>query len=233
MPNWCNNNITISGPKEKLESLSKAAEAGELFNFMYPRSKDLDITAGSLGSDTCPEQIELVKKENANLEKHGFKNWYDWSVANWGTKWDVSECYANEINDNTLTLAFDTAWGPALGAYEHYTRHNNDISIKGYYYEPGMDFMGCWQDGFDEFYQLSDVPDKDLEGQLSEFDDLYGILESRHQYRDELIEDGRYDDAKEWLMNHAQMTQDDAEDYINEHRIDKGIKEMKKENQNA
>ena len=34
-------------------------------------------------------------------------------------------------------------------------------------------------------------------------------------------------------MNHAQMTQDDAEDYINEHRIDKGIKEMKKENQNA
>ena len=82
MPNWCNNNITISGPKEKLESLSKAAEAGELFNFMYPRSKDLDITAGSLGSDTNPEQIELVKKENANLEKHGFKNWYDWSVSN-------------------------------------------------------------------------------------------------------------------------------------------------------
>ena len=93
--------------------------------------------------------------------------------------------------------------------------------------------MGCWQDGFDEFYQLSDVPDKDLEGQLSEFDDLYGILESRHQYRDELIEDGRYDDAKEWLMNHAQMSQDDAEDYINEHRIDRGIEEMKKENQNA
>ena len=31
----------------------------------------------------------------------------------------------------------------------------------------------------------------------------------------------------------SQEEKDDAEDYINEHRIDKGIEEMKKENQNA
>ena len=62
MPNWCNNNVTISGPEKKLKALSKAAEGGELFNFMYPRSKDLDITAGFVGPDDSAEQNLCVSK---------------------------------------------------------------------------------------------------------------------------------------------------------------------------
>ena len=37
------------------------------------------------------------------------------------------------------------------------------------------------------------------------------------------------DEAKEWLMNHAQMSEEDANDYINEHRIERGLEQMEVE----
>lgn len=227
MPNWCNNNIVIKGPKNKLKDLSKAAKDGSLFNFMYPRAEELDITAGYLGNGD--EQKELEAKQQANLKKFGYKDWYDWSVAEWGTKWDIGECYQNEIRNNELHLAFDTAWSPPLGVYERYISHNDDISISAYYYEPGCDFMGLWEDGSDDCYQLSDVTDKELETDLSNFDDLYGILESRYQYRDECLEDGRYDDAKEWLMSQGAMSEDEAQDYINDYIIEHGLQKQEEE----
>ena len=42
-----------------------------------------------------------------NIEKYGFKDWYDWSIANWGTKWNACDSY---INKNSIF--FDTAWDP-------------------------------------------------------------------------------------------------------------------------
>ena len=46
---------------------------------------------------------DLGKRER---ELYGSNNWYDWSVANWGTKWNAQ--YSSLNNKNTLW--FDTAW---------------------------------------------------------------------------------------------------------------------------
>lgn len=47
------------------------------------------------------------EKETANLrEEHGYDNWYDWHIANWGTKWNS---YDNEIHDDN-SFHFETAW---------------------------------------------------------------------------------------------------------------------------
>ena len=132
--------------------------------------------------------------------------------------------------DGVLHLAYDTAWSPPLGVYEHYLAKNDDVQLTAYYFEGGCDFMGCWDNGYDECFTISETSDSDLEhGSLSVYDDFYNILEHRHQYRDELIEDGRFDEAKEWLMNHAQMSEEDANDYINEHRIERGLEQMEVE----
>lgn len=37
---------------------------------------------------------------------YGNDNWYDWSLQNWGTKWDAYHTYLD--NENRIT--FDTAW---------------------------------------------------------------------------------------------------------------------------
>lgn len=45
------------------------------------------------------------------IRKYGANNWYDWSINNWGTKWNA---YAQE-DWSTDSFKFDTAWAtPAL-----------------------------------------------------------------------------------------------------------------------
>jgi hypothetical protein len=40
-----------------------------------------------------------------NIKNYGCKDWYDWAVRNWGTKWNSSDgIYEND------TLSFQTAW---------------------------------------------------------------------------------------------------------------------------
>lgn len=49
--------------------------------------------------------VELAKQYISNYQKYGHAEWYEWCVANWGTKWDACRvCY-----DETR-IVFETAW---------------------------------------------------------------------------------------------------------------------------
>ena len=50
------------------------------------------------------DKVEVDKLIN-NYLKHGYTTWYEWSVENWGTKWDMYE-----RNCSNKVLAFQTAW---------------------------------------------------------------------------------------------------------------------------
>jgi hypothetical protein len=49
--------------------------------------------------------LKDCEKALENLEKYGHKDWYSWSIENWGTKWNSSDTYRD---DNYLE--FYTAW---------------------------------------------------------------------------------------------------------------------------
>lgn len=55
------------------------------------------------------EMVSLGKVALDNKEKYGFSTWYDWSIANWGTKWDAYKVSV-KIADNSVSIYFDTAW---------------------------------------------------------------------------------------------------------------------------
>jgi hypothetical protein len=116
MPNWCNNNIEITGPaKTRSMALWTAAQAedGGLLNAMVPMPVELkDTTKGSNGDAV---------------------NWYDWSVSlNWGTKWDVDlegiEYTDNEDGTASISGYFDSAWAPPIEAYNRFLEANEDCS---------------------------------------------------------------------------------------------------------
>ena len=189
MPNYCNNVVEIRGPVQVVKAL-----VDHRLDFMkiYPYPKDLDIVAGRSGADDSPEQIQLVAAEESNLKKYGYKNWYDWCVSEWGTKWnaggsdnaDMQIDFDEDGDDSIALFQFDTAWAPALGVLQKLMDDHPELSIECRYHEPGVGFMGVWTDGQDRCYD-------NIEGSKDAFwqsddgrllDETFGIVESMQEW---------------------------------------------------
>ena len=141
MPNWCTNNLLITGRKKELDRLMeyvKGEDNAFTFNSILPMPEDL---RGS----TSPSRIisqeeydnipadEKAKMDDPNnpfvsrpltqamsdkyLSLYGNDNWYDWSNDNWGTKWDTSDVEMRRYSDTELAYEFDTAWCPPEGVF--------------------------------------------------------------------------------------------------------------------
>lgn len=54
------------------------------------------------------EYVALGKRAYENLKKYHHLDWYSWSIANWGTKWNA--CHTEYDKNNPNEINFDTAW---------------------------------------------------------------------------------------------------------------------------
>lgn len=152
MPNHCANTMKITATTpESLELLAKlrhqlTLEDKRIFHTIHPCPDDLTNAIASFG----------VKDEHAeNIEKYGYAHWYDFCVAEWGTKWDAYEVDILEDKDDTLTISFDTAWAPPTGVYA--TLLTKGFLVEATYCESGCDFIGYWKDGVEHTESLSEV----------------------------------------------------------------------------
>ena len=52
------------------------------------------------------------------IEKYGYNDWYSWSLANWGTKWNIEpeDVTVEASIDCFAVVEFDTAWSSPLKA---------------------------------------------------------------------------------------------------------------------
>lgn len=144
MPNWCMNEMTISHNDPAM--IKKAAEAWNEGKFLstlvpepnYPGYEDSEIKGGDFP---------------------GMPAWWTWRINNWGTKWDVGLTAEldnrAEIEDNTFTVEFDSAWSPPINAYD--TLCEAGFHIRASYYEPGCAFVGDYSDGVDDCYEIIDI----------------------------------------------------------------------------
>ena len=90
MPNWCNNNLTLTHEDPAMiKRAFDALERGEFLSEFIPVPESLKIVAGSVGDPG--EQKKLEEDTARNLEVHGYGNWYDYCVGEWGTKWESGE----------------------------------------------------------------------------------------------------------------------------------------------
>ena len=96
MPNWVTNYLTVEKEIAKEYILNKENEVD--FEILCPMPKELENTDAP-----CMPNEEL-------LEKYGASNWYDWHVKNWGTKWNASNTYVEDLGDGRVRIEFDTPW---------------------------------------------------------------------------------------------------------------------------
>ena len=192
MPNYCSNVVEIQGPQHILKTL---VDHKLDFQKIHPYPPELDITAGREGADDSPEQKALVAAEKSNLKRYGYRNWYDWCVNNWGTKWNaggdndaMQVDYDEDVDNQSIALfQFDTAWAPPLGVLEKLMETHPELSIECRYHEPGVGFFGVWTDGSDRCYETEQFPKstdafwtQHADGRL--LDETFGLVESMQEY---------------------------------------------------
>jgi len=143
MPNWCENILVVYADNE------------HKINLFYEENKtqkeELDFNCVCL----LPEKLKNITSPNNNLSdndknslinKYGYDNWYQWNIANWGTKWGSCETNVykkNEYEKYELTYYFNTAWTPPdKWFYKLIEKYSTNYDIKLEYSEPGCDFAG-------------------------------------------------------------------------------------------
>lgn len=194
MPNWCNNTVTIShDDRAKMLKLARAIRAGNFCNSVIPVPKDLtDTVAGYPGAD---KEAEHKLQMERNLERYGAKDWYDFCVARWGTKWDVDAYDRSEVKvdvNNSITFGFDSAWSPPTGVYEQLVQ--NGFSVRAYYYESGMAFCGVWEDMADDYWEIGGMSSTEVADTLPEdLDEMFAISETIANYEEE-----NKDELEQW-----------------------------------
>lgn len=160
MPNWCNNTVTFRHEDpEMIRRVVDGYAAEGLFKEFHPIPDKLINTIAGFVEHDDPRQAEHARQEQDNLAEFGHRNWYDWAVANWGTKWDVTQEGQDgpTMADDGLSVSmlFDSAWAPPVEFYQHMTEQLGFV-VEAYYYEPGMAFCGKYtsEDG-DACYQIN------------------------------------------------------------------------------
>ena len=184
MPNWCNNNLTLTHEDPAMILRAKEAlDRGEFLQEFIPVPQDLkDTVSGSMGEDHR-EAHEAQQK--ANREKHGYSNWYDFCVGEWGTKWDVGGDGQTDIHPDgkMLHTSFDSAWSPPVNAYVKLEELG--FGVNAMYYEGGMAYAGAYGEGGDEEINLEGMSADDVENHYPEIDEAFGISESMREYEAE------------------------------------------------
>lgn len=129
MPNWCSNNVRISGPAPVIDEIKTILKSDDpaLLSWMVPQPKF-----------------------------EGDQDWYSWNVENWGTKWDLCDVYINnESDEDCIEFSCSTAWGPPVTALHTWAETDGRVTFEIDYYEPGMGFLGTASydgDFFDDNY---------------------------------------------------------------------------------
>ena len=154
MPNWCECAVIVGG--EGAEEFLAAVETKEtLFEALLPRPTEFDgvFTGGATMADGTrasawrelksaddtgrAKLVAVTPEEEAEwVSKYGASNWWDWSIANWGTKWDPS------YERDNFTLRFESAWGPPVEFFRTVSSRFPRATFLLAYAEGGMGFWG-------------------------------------------------------------------------------------------
>jgi hypothetical protein len=126
MPNWCENILKVEGPAKEIARFKKAAKGRGPYSTRKDPVRVLSLHA------LVPQPTKF-KKEGSD--------WYNWRLANWGTKWDVDSRYISEDKE-CLEYGFGSAWSPPVEWLAQVGPKFPKLSFRLWYAEGGCYFAG-------------------------------------------------------------------------------------------
>ena len=165
MPNWVENDLTVSGPKERLEEFKQRVagdeeplDAGKIIPYppVFALLDRLNSFVGRQAEPTKEDSKLLLESalQGYDTHKDGYnQGGYEWCRDNWGTKWNFSEVSGPvlEVRPRVCKLyySFETAWSPPTPLIRKMGEIFPDLSFKLVYWEGGAGYQGvfCMRNG--------------------------------------------------------------------------------------
>ena len=89
-----------------------------------------------------PETVDKARLSVKALEETGHADWYAWSCATWGTKWNAYGCSGVSVEDGVLSFVFDTAWDFPEPVFEALAKAYPDLVFICACFDEGWVFAG-------------------------------------------------------------------------------------------
>ena len=131
MPNWCNNKLTVIGPKADVKRFQSQAVGYCAWPGQGPESQPIVLNFHSLVP--IPPDVLATGYDDAG---------YDWEKEHWGCKWGACHTELVDEWDGHLVYTFDTAWAPPLPFLRNLGPCWPALRFILTYEEPGMGFQG-------------------------------------------------------------------------------------------
>ncbi len=176
MPNHISTNFRVTGPTAEVKRFINDANGNDcLLNLdsLLPMPSELRMVsspvkimtqaeidqqwadwkvakeAGKVNSFDSDKPFGLgITKETSDSykTKYGVDNWYDWAIANYGSKWGVyDEGEWNITEDGDITsagISYQTAWSPVTIAWEKISKNYPTLEFWHAYADEGGNFVG-------------------------------------------------------------------------------------------
>ncbi len=103
MPNWCNNELRVSGPVQDLEAFKRHALGHNPWDKLAEYEPPSLLNFHSL----VPVPPDLLKTEYGQLQ-------HDWEVQHWGARWGACNILIMDEDHEYIVYTFDTSWNPPV-----------------------------------------------------------------------------------------------------------------------
>lgn len=155
MPNWCDNELVISGERDEIEKFKEEA-AGEngcldMEKFkQYPEMfKRQDLIAEENNKKITDELNNMSEEERREyLKTHSFmkdgnhSGGLEWLLKNWNTTLNFCGPRLEREDEYGIFYSFYTAWSPPIPIIIEMSKQFPELFFELRYFEAGMEFNG-------------------------------------------------------------------------------------------
>lgn len=125
MPNWCENQLTVSGDFADLQKFLDAVR--------QPNGEIKILETLIPMPDTLPPSNDPL-----------LPDWYKWSLDNYGCKWPDVRTELSAFVNGYLHFEFDTPWSPPTTGIQTISAMYPSLVFELSYIEPGIGFQGSF-----------------------------------------------------------------------------------------
>lgn len=145
MPNWVLNEAHITGNALALNRFVEHIKSDEEdfdFDKIIPMPNDLFM-------------------DNLSFEDritHPY-NWYDWSIANWGTKWKATDTCVTRNSSDEVSVSFMTAWSFPTPIWVRLTKDFPELTFRVDYADEDIGFNCGTFCAYDDKWSIEEPDD--------------------------------------------------------------------------